>query len=389
MKIAHVLAGSAGPEIANGVRKYVYFIARALADLGLEPAVFCLTDEPVPAIPGVRARSFRPSLVPFQVPRALFTEIERWRPDVLHLHSPYFPPNATLARWARRSRIPYVVTPHGALSPGEIWQRWHLKLPYKFLFELPTLNGAAFVQAVGSMEYLADYGVTAPVHLAPCGIDVSTVPADLDRGLLAARYPMLHGKRVFFFLGRLDIAQKGLDMLLQAFTAARLERAALVLAGPDFRRGRRRIERLVRDLQPLAPIVLLEPVYGRERLDVVAGADVFVNTARWEGMPMAVLEAAAMAIPCLLTPPGDPLGRLSSVGAAVSVEPEVDAIATGLRRMHGASIAELRRMGERGREIVAAEFQWQRGARILADAYARYAKQDACVSPAPLSRAGE
>jgi hypothetical protein len=46
-------------------------------------------------------------------------------------------------------------------------------------------------------------------------------------------------------------------------------------------------------------------------------------------------------------------------------------------------------MGERAREIVAAEFQWQRGARILGDAYARYAKQKTRVSSASHRRAGE
>ncbi len=290
-----------------------------------------------------------PSLVPFRCRARCSPRSSAGDRTCCISTQPYFPPNATLARWARRSRIPYVVTPHGALSPGEIWQRWHLKLPYKFLFELPTLNGAAFVQAVGSMEYLADYGVTAPVHLAPCGIDVSTVPADLDRGLLAARYPGAprDNGSSSFSVGSIQRRRASICSSRPSRPRASRRRRSFSPARTSGG-GRRRLERLVRDLQPLAPIVLLEPVYGRERLDVVAGADVFVNTARWEGMPIAVLEAAAMAIPCLLTPPGDPLGRLSSVGAAVSVEPEVDAIATGLRRMHGASIAELRRMGERG-----------------------------------------
>jgi glycosyltransferase involved in cell wall biosynthesis len=384
MKVAHVLAGSPSPDVANGVRKYVYFMAQAQAVLGLELAVFCLTKEPVSAVPRVHAQGFPPSLVPFRVPRALLAELERWRPDLLHLHAPYFPPNATLARWARRAGIPYVVTPHGALSPGEIRQRWLWKLPYKLLFERHTLNGAAFVHAVGAAEDLPAYGVTAPVELAPCGIDLSTVPADLDRRVLAARHLILLGRRIFLFLGRLDPAQKGLDLLLQAFAAASLDMAALVLVGPDFRRGRRKLERLAARLRPSAPVILLGPVYGRERFDVVAGADVFVNTSRWEGMPIAVLEAAATGLPCLLTTPADPLGLLSRGGGAISVEPDVGAIAEGLRRMHRASEAELRRMGERARQIVASEFSWQRSARILADAYARHAGPDA--SPATHDR---
>src|SRR5436190_17283454 len=157
MKIAHVVSGKPGPEGAEGVRQFAFFMARALAKLGHEIALFSLTHENVDPIPGVFTRAFLPSSVPFRVPRDLLSELERWRADILHLHSPYFPPNFTLARWAQRSGTPYVVTPHGALSPGQIRQRWPLKLPYKFLCEIPTLNQAAFVHAVGATEDLRAY----------------------------------------------------------------------------------------------------------------------------------------------------------------------------------------------------------------------------------------
>jgi glycosyltransferase involved in cell wall biosynthesis len=373
VKIAHVLAGNALLDVANGVRKYVYFMAKAQAELGLHVAVFSLSTEPETPIPGVFVRSFSRARWPFRVPVPLLAEIERWRPDILHLHSPYFPPNVALAHWARRRGVPYVITPHGALSPGEIRERWYLKAPYKHLFELPALNRAAFVHAVGAGEELTTYGVTAPIQLAPGGVDVSTLPRAPMSGALAARHPALEQRRVFVFLGRLDPAQKGLDLLVEAFTAARLDKAALVLVGPDYRGGRRRLGRLLARLQPQSPVLILDPVYGTERLEVLTGADVFVNTARWEGMPMAVLEAAAAGRACLLTPPADPLGRLAQSGAAISVAPRVDAIVAGLRHMSEVSTDELARMGQRARAVVTSDFQWSESARLLAEAYARYA----------------
>jgi glycosyltransferase involved in cell wall biosynthesis len=336
-------------------------------------AVFCLTDAPVTPIPHVFVRGFPQARAPFRVPSALLAEIESWRPDILHLHSPYFPPNVTLARWARGRRLPYVITPHGALSPGEIRQLWYLKLPYKYLFERRALNGAAFVHAVGAREDLRGYGVTTDIELAPCGIDLSTVPRDLDARALAARHPALRNRRVFLFLGRLDPAQKGLDLLIKAFSAVQLDAAALVLVGPDYRGGRARLERLLARLRPSAPVLVIDPVYGTERFEVIAGADVFVNTARWEGTPIAVLEAAALSRPGLLTPVADPLGRLSESGGAISVAAAVDAIAAGLERMARTTVDELEAMGQRARAVVAFEFQWLSSARILVDAYARHA----------------
>jgi len=306
------------------------------------------------------------------VPTALIGAIERWDPDILHLHSPYFPANAMLARWARRRRLPYVITPHGALSPGEIRQRWYLKLPYKYLFELRVLNRAAFVHAVGAAENLRSYGVTTPIEVAPCGVDEPPLPWGHDSRAFATRHRTLEGRRVFLFLGRLDPDQKGLDLLVEAFTAAHLDTAALVLVGPDYRGGRRRLQGLIDRLRPSSPVLLLDAVYGTERLEVIAGADVFVNTARWEGMPIAVLEAAAAARPCLLTSVADPLDRLSQAGGAIRVAPRPDAIADGLRWLCGATAEELRHMGQRARAVAVSEFQWTSSARLLAGAYARH-----------------
>ena len=373
MRVAHVVAGSPLQDVANGVRKYVYFIATAQAQLGLEVAIFFLSAESPTAIPRVLVRGFPPARGPFRVPSELTDEIGRWDPGVLHLHSPYFPPNARLARWARRRGLPYVITPHGALSPGEIRQRWYLKLPYKYLFELPALNRAVFVHAVGAAENLRGYGVTAPIELAPCGVDATTFPSELDTRAFVKRHPILDGRRVFLYLGRLDPAQKGLDLLVEAFTAAHLEAAALVLVGPDYRGGRRRLEGLLARRRPSSPILLLDAVYGTERFEAIAGADVFVNTARWEGTPIAVLEAAAAGKPCLLSPVADPLGRLSESGGALCVAPRVDAIAEGLRRLADADAEALGHMGERARAVAVSEFRWPSSARLLAEAYARHA----------------
>lgn len=362
MRVAHVVAGSPRVTTANGVARYVHHLAKAEAALGLDVAILALTGEPPADVPGVTVGTFRRRRL-----AELRAALESWRPDVLHLHSPYFPPNAILAAWAWRRGLPYVVTPHGALSPGELRNRWFLKLPYKVLVERRVLNRAAFVHAVGSHEALERYGVTAPIVTAPSGVDPAAIPADLDRDALASRHPRLRGQRVFLYVGRLDPPQKGLDLLVRAFGAAGLDGCALVLAGPDFRGGRAEVERMARRVP--ATVLVLGPLHGRMVLDAIAGADVFVHPSRWEGMPLVVLEAAAVGTPCLLTAPADPLGRLSACGGAVAVEARVAAIAGGLRGFAARSDEDLREMGARAREV-AGGFGWEVPARTLADAYA-------------------
>jgi glycosyltransferase involved in cell wall biosynthesis len=317
-------------------------------------------------------RTFARTPLPFHVPAALLRALEALRPDVLHLHSPYFPEHATLARWARRRGVPYVVTPHGALAPGELGHRWPLKLPYKHLVERSILNGAAFVHAVGTHEGLARYGVRTPIVIVPNGIEPVARPPAAPAGRLLAHHPQLAGKRVFLYVGRLDPLQKGLDILVAAVARAGFGDIALVIAGPDWRGFRRRVERMAAACPTPAPVIVTEALVGREKLEALAEADVFVHTSRWEGLPHAVLEAAALARPCLVSIAADPLGRLAEAGAAVVVRPDVASVADGIRHMREMSAEALAAMGESARRLVLREFSWRRTAEELREAYRRH-----------------
>ena len=119
------------------------------------------------------------------------------------------------------------------------------------------------------------------------------------------------------------------------------------------------------------PVHFLGPLHGRAKFECLAGADVFVHPSRWEGLPHAVLEAAAVGLPGLLTRVADPLGRLSEARAALLVEPDPSAIAAGLRQLAQLDADELQRMGARAREVCR-QFSWERAATESNAAYARY-----------------
>ena len=89
---------------------------------------------------------------------------------------------------------------------------------------------------------------------------------------------------------------------------------ALVIAGPDWRGYRRRLERALASRSLSVPVILTDALVGREKIEALVEADVFVHTSRWEGMSQAVLEAAALGRPCLLSRAADPLGRLGESG---------------------------------------------------------------------------
>jgi glycosyltransferase involved in cell wall biosynthesis len=372
LKIIHIVGGRPNPDALNGVETATYCLARAQASLGLDVSLFAIADAPPVKADGVRGRAFHRHACRFRAADGILAALEAEKPDVLHLHSPYFPEHVPVTRWARRNAVPYAITPHGALSPGELALRWAVKVPYKYLFERSILNGAAFVHALNTHEQLERYGVRSPVVFVPNGIEAPDLGRN-PRRPLSDEMPELANRTLILFLGRLEPVQKGLDLLIAALARTGLTDVALVLAGPDYKNGRRKIVRLIESARSRVPIVLREPLIGRDKHDALVEADVFVHTSRWEGMPLAVLEAAVQGRPLLLTTVADPSGRLSPINAAVVVTPTVEAIAEGLRRIHDMSAADRAAMGRRAQHLVRAEFTWQRTARELKDAYERYA----------------
>jgi glycosyltransferase involved in cell wall biosynthesis len=376
LRIAHFLQGRCNSDSANGVEKTIYYLSRAQAELGHDVTVFSLTMKNGLPIRGVAVRTYRPGRHSFVIPAELIADLTAFQPALVHLHSAYVPPNASLAKMLRRMAIPYVVTPNGVLAGALVWRRPHLKLPYKHLFELPCLNRAAFVHAVGDEQEIRKYGVTAPIVMAPNGFDLETVPPDLTTDLIERQWPEARGRRIVLFLGRLDVEQKGLDMLLHAFrNAAREQSLGLVLVGPDWKGGRRRLEETSRRLGVQRDVWFRGPAFGKEKFDLLASADVFVYPSRWEGLPFSVIEALAAGRPCIVTPAADPLGLVARSGAGRVIEPDVRTLGDTIVDLARLSRRELRELGARAHALLARELNWSTIAETLESAYVRH-----CVS---------
>ncbi len=392
MRIAHFCIGRCNPESANGVDKTVYYLSRAQATLGHDVAVFSLTEKPALPIPGVIIQAYAPihapaalthgrlgelliARSPFNLPRRLVAELLAWQPDILHLHFVHMPQNIALARQAARRGIPYCVTIHGGLSRNALSRRRWQKRLFGVLIEHRYLQRAAFLHALSGEEIdeLRAYGVANRVVVAPNGIDFETLPKPRDLDALGEEFPTLRDRQLLLFMGRLDPDQKGLDLAIRGFAAARQPNVMLVLVGPDWRGGRARLESLARELGVTEQVVFTGPIFGQLKVDLLQAAAVFVHVSRWEGVPFSVLEAAAMGRPCLLTSPADPAGKLGAAGGAIVVDVDEHAIAAGMRRMLSLSEHERASMGAAAHDLVTREFSWAPIAERLVQEYQQHA----------------
>ena len=225
---------------------------------------------------------------------------------------------------------------------------------------------------------IRDFGVDAPIVIAPNGIDPASVPPDLDRRGGRVRLGIEDGTRLALFLGRLDHVHKGLDLLVDAFAAARqrVPNLALVLVGPD-RGSRRMLEESVARLGLIGRVRFFGEALGKEKFDLLAAADLVVQPSRWEaGIPLSVLEALVVGRPCLVSEAADPQGRIARYGAGTVVAPTVGDIARGLERFGMVSEETLARQGRRAAVLAREEFAWPVSARTLVGSYARTSGAD-------------
>jgi glycosyltransferase involved in cell wall biosynthesis/O-antigen/teichoic acid export membrane protein len=174
------------------------------------------------------------------------------------------------------------------------------------------------------------------------GVDTSgwTAPVDRDR-------------RHIVYLGRLEIAQKGLDLLLDAFAGLPDPQLRLLLGGdgPDEAALRARAQALGLTDR----VSFLGRVPAERRFDLLAGAAVLAMPSRYETFGMVAAEALAAAtpvvafdIPCLraLVGPANgirvPVGDIAGLTAALAgllADPER---ARALGRAGPAAVAHLR-----------------------------------------------
>jgi poly(glycerol-phosphate) alpha-glucosyltransferase len=139
---------------------------------------------------------------------------------------------------------------------------------------------------------------------------------------------------VFTFLGRLDVATKGLDYLVEAFAKVAAENECfLVLVGPDLRGGRRFLELLAGRLNCERRIRFLGPQYGDNKWRALKLADAFVSPSRWDGFGIAQAEAIGFGVPTLVSTKVNNASELVDAQAALAEPLSAAALADGMRRL--------------------------------------------------------
>ena len=368
MKIIHLVLGKANPQRMNGVNRVVHQLACTQARLGQKVSIWGIANDLVANYPErecstVLFQQYKSKRLCPQLKKAIQNLSSNY---IFHIHGAFILEFYQVAKLLQQQQIPYVYTPHGAFAKAAMKKNKWVKKVYFQLLEKYLIKNAKTVQLLGTGEYkhLGEMTKKGERTLIPNGMDFQQIPEDLA--------PKNKEILTFGFCGRLDRYHKGLDLLLKGFQQflekggkARLE---LIGDGKD----RPALEKLANDLGIRAHITFHGALFGLKKFHTLHQFDAFLHTSRMEGFPMAVLEAAALSIPCITSEATNinsyirayhagialPNNTPMSIGSAMS-------ICADLYRQNQLNI-----LGENAKEMVATAFNWRNIAQELFKVYA-------------------
>jgi glycosyltransferase involved in cell wall biosynthesis len=317
MRIAQVVPAGAHPY--SGVPVVIVQLAAHLAGRGHHVELWLLrpwTEREMVVHAPVLSDAGVHMVAPRATGRRRLATLAEREVDVVHLHSVFTLANALLAR---RLDVPYVVSPHGGYAPASLVRNARRKAVYGRLVERRMLRRAALRVALTEVEArdLVRFGAGEPITIIPNA--VVPVVEHGNGSVFRRELGLGPGQRLLLFVGRLDVLHKGLDVLLAGVAEAPGWHVALV--GPDFRDGRARLVGQAGALGMLHRLTITGPRHGRQLHEAFAAADCFALTSRWEGLPVALLEALAHGVPSVVSPAVDRLVGVRDAGAGWVVDP--------------------------------------------------------------------
>ena len=243
------------------------------------------------------------------------------KPDVVVFEGLYFKEYLKFAKELRKKKIPYIIVPRSSMTKQAMHNHAWLKkwIAHKLYFN-KFIKGAWRIQYLTQQE--ADDSTKmfkTPYFIVPNGFNTPDVIKEsfCTKGIQA------------IFIGRLDMYQKGLDILLDAITEAHKELKEagffLNIYGPhryDYETLKNEVEK--RGINDIASVN--DEISGKQKEQAILDSDIFIMTSRFEGHPMGMIEALAYGLPCLATPGTNMYEEIKNADAGWTCQGDVNDI---------------------------------------------------------------
>jgi glycosyltransferase involved in cell wall biosynthesis len=296
--------------------------------------------------------------------------------DIVHTHELFtFAPLAA-ARLARAARIPYVMTPHGALDTWGMRNKSRLiKATSIRLVEGPLLASAAAVNFMTALEQSRAAGHR--LSFRPIVLPVGIVDSSQQQESTSEPIEALIGerRRVLLFLARIHPI-KCADALLRAFAGLEDRESVLVIAGGGDPSLLDSLRHLAAELGIDERVKWLGFTGGAGKRWLLSRATLFVLPSVSENFGIAAVEAMQAGLPVVVTAGCGLADFVTRHGAGIVTDGSVAALRSALATLL-ASHELARGMGEAGRRAARQELSLDAFGERLETSYRRLREGDA------------
>ena len=257
--------------------------------------------------------------------------------DLVHIHGLFSYSSYTAATLAAKKGVPYIIRPLGVLNRWGMQNRrkWLKRFSFSFI-ELRIIRNAAAIHYTSQQEKLQaeEAGVRNESVVIPLGVDLSGFRELPGPEPFYEKFPHARYRDIILFLSRLD-PKKGLDLLLCAFADVHRHNASklLVIAGDGDDQFVNGLRRLSEELGTANSILWTGFLAGDDKLTAMATASLFVLPSYSENFGIALVEAMAAGLPCVMSDQVGIADDAKEYDAGLVVPCETEALASAMKRL--------------------------------------------------------
>lgn len=217
-------------------------------------------------------------------------------PDLVVLHGIYYPRFLKIYKLLMKNNIPYILVPHGCLSKKSLRRKYIKKKVAISLLFGKIINNAKGIQYLSQNELETSLGNKNRSFIGPNGVDI-----------IKNIYKENNDKEIkITYIGRISTLHKGLDLIIEACNLIQNEmrdkNIKINIYGPDQDNEKIKLTRQVEKYGLVDILTINDAVFGKDKEYILNQTDIFIQSSRWEGQPLGIMEAMSYALPIIATP---------------------------------------------------------------------------------------
>ena len=279
--------------------------------------------------------------------------------DLVHLHGVFMHAQYISSKFANKTNMPYIITPHGMLEPWHLKDKQLKKRIYMGLVLNSILAKACIIHAITPFEKENLYKLTKHKNIIeiPNFINYSDLPKSMDYN---------PSEEYLLFLSRLH-PKKGLDILIESMSKIRDKKIKLKIVGSENNYSDS-LKKVVQKAGLENRIEFLGGVFGDKKFELFANAKAFVAPSYSEAIGMVNLEAAACNTP-VITTFNTGISAEWNTNGGIMINPNIEELTKAINTVTNWSNEERFSRGENLSNFVLNNYSWEKKGTLWNDLY--------------------